>query len=86
MLVDFSRISFTYLIEISFFLQEANVRRKLQCLQADMIDDEVDSECSAFLDELTGSDTAVSGGGFFLISKDYIGTVSVHIKLFVASG
>ncbi|OQV26024.1 hypothetical protein BV898_00154 [Hypsibius exemplaris] len=36
----------------------------------------VDNECNLFLGGLGGTDTAISGGGFFLITKEYLATMT----------
>jgi hypothetical protein len=71
-------LPFTFVGPVAFFLlQGSAIRRIIQDLQADTRGNVVDDQCSLFLSELSGTDTAISGGGFFYITKEYLAAVSV---------
>jgi hypothetical protein len=44
-------------------------------VQANVMDSKVDNECSVFLSELSGTCTAVSGAGFFDVTKEFSAAV-----------
>jgi hypothetical protein len=59
------------------FLQESGVRKKVRGLQVNTMGNSLEDECSIFLSEMGVNDTAISGGNFFYVTKEYLASVSV---------
>ncbi|OQV16755.1 hypothetical protein BV898_09113 [Hypsibius exemplaris] len=55
--------------------QESALRKALHGIHADCVDEAVDEECRAFLGESNWKNMAISGGGFFYITKEFLATM-----------